>query len=57
MIRLGKVVGNLMVDVKPTNEKLCARACRIVATLRHCTEEEGRKRLVRSHWNVKKALR
>ena len=30
MIRLGKVYGNLMVDVKPTNEKLKARAERIV---------------------------
>jgi N-acetylmuramic acid 6-phosphate etherase len=57
MIRLGKVVSNLMVDVKPTNEKLRARACRIVATLKRCSEEEARKRLVRSHWIVKKALR
>lgn len=30
MIKLGKVYGNLMVDVKPTNEKLVARAKRIV---------------------------
>ncbi len=57
MIRLGKVVGNLMVDVKPTNEKLRARACRIVATLKRCSEEQARERLVRSHWNIKKALR
>jgi len=57
MIRLGKVVGNLMVDVKPTNEKLRARACRIVATLKRCSEVEARKRLLRSHWNVKNALR
>ena len=57
MIRLGKVVSNLMVDVKPTNEKLHARACRIVATLKCCSEEEARKRLLRRHWNVKKALR
>ena len=57
MIRLGKVVGNLMVDVKPTNEKLRARACRIVAALKHCSKEEALKRLLRSHWNVKKALR
>jgi N-acetylmuramic acid 6-phosphate etherase len=57
MIRLGKVVSNLMVDVKPTNEKLRARACRIVATLKGRSEEEARKLLVRSHWNVKKALR
>jgi N-acetylmuramic acid 6-phosphate etherase len=57
MIRLGKVVSNLMVDVKPTNEKLRARACRIVATIKGCSEAEARRRLRRSHWNVKKALR
>ena len=57
MIRLGKVVSNLMVDVKPTNEKLRARACRIVATLRNCSEEQARRRLVRARWNVKRALR
>ena len=57
MIRLGKVVGNLMVDVKPTNEKLRARACRIVMALQDCSEAEARERLERSHWNVKQALR
>ncbi len=57
MVRLGKVRGNLMVDLKPTNEKLRARACRIVATLRDCTEDEARRRLVRAGWNVKRALR
>jgi N-acetylmuramic acid 6-phosphate etherase len=57
MIRLGKVVSNLMVDVKPTNEKLRARACRIVATLRSCSEDEARQRLARAGWNVKRALR
>ena len=57
MIRLGKVVSNLMVDVKPTNEKLRARACRIVMTLKGCGEAEARRRLCRSHWSVKKALR
>ena len=57
MIRLGKVVSNLMVDVKPTNAKLRARACRIVATLRGCSEDDARRRLVRYGWNVKKAVR
>jgi len=33
MIRLGKVYGNLMVDVRPTSRKLRARAVRIVARL------------------------
>jgi N-acetylmuramic acid 6-phosphate etherase len=57
MIRMGKVVSNLMVDVKPTNAKLRARACRIVAAVRSCSEEDARRRLVRCGWNVKKALR
>jgi N-acetylmuramic acid 6-phosphate etherase len=56
MIRLGKVVSNLMVDVKPTNDKLRARACRIVAALRGCDETEARRRLERVRWDVKKAL-
>jgi N-acetylmuramic acid 6-phosphate etherase len=33
MVRLGKVYGNLMVDVRPTNRKLRARALRIVGAL------------------------
>jgi N-acetylmuramic acid 6-phosphate etherase len=33
MVRLGRVYGNLMVDVRPSNAKLRARAARIVATL------------------------
>ena len=55
MVRLGKVVGNLMVDVKPTNEKLRARAARIVSALRGCDADEARRRLVAARWNVKEA--
>jgi N-acetylmuramic acid 6-phosphate etherase len=57
MIRLGKVVDNLMVDVKPTNAKLRDRACRIVMTLTGCAYEQALERLVRTGWNVKGALR
>ena len=38
MIRLGKVYGNLMVDVHATNEKLRDRAKRIVITATGCDE-------------------
>ena len=31
MIRLGKVYGNLMVDLRPSNRKLVDRACQIIA--------------------------
>jgi N-acetylmuramic acid 6-phosphate etherase len=57
MIRIGKVVSNLMVDVKPNSEKLRDRACRIVATLRNCSIDEAKRRLIRANWNVKRALR
>jgi len=33
MVRLGYVYGNLMVNVQPTNVKLCDRAARIIATI------------------------
>jgi len=56
MVRLGKVVGNLMVDVRPTNAKLRARAVRIVATLRGCDAEEARGRLQRAGWEIKRAV-
>ncbi len=33
MVKLGKVYGNLMVDMRPTNEKLVDRARRIIAQI------------------------
>lgn len=39
MIRLGKVYGNLMVDVKPSNEKLIRRCVTIVCTAAECDEQ------------------
>lgn len=41
MIRMGKVYGNLMVDVAATNEKLKERALNIVSEVAHCTREEA----------------
>ena len=38
MIKLGKVYGNLMVDVKPTNEKLIRRCVTIVCAATECDE-------------------
>ncbi|WOP20293.1 N-acetylmuramic acid 6-phosphate etherase [Raineyella sp. LH-20] len=36
MVQLGKVYGNLMVDVRPTNEKLLDRALRIIVDATGC---------------------
>jgi N-acetylmuramic acid 6-phosphate etherase len=55
MVRLGKVIGNLMVDVHPSNTKLRLRAVRMVQTLTGVKAEAAEKALVRSGWIVKKA--
>ncbi|MDF2725119.1 MAG: N-acetylmuramic acid 6-phosphate etherase [Paenibacillus sp.] len=39
MIRIGKVYGNLMVDLQPTNEKLVYRAKRIIRMATQASEE------------------
>ena len=56
MIRLGKVYGNLMVDVMPTNEKLVRRAISIVATAADVDEEVARRTLEACGFSVKTAI-
>lgn len=56
MIRLGKVYGNLMVDVMPTNEKLVRRAISIVSTAAGVNEETARATLERCGFTVKTAI-
>jgi N-acetylmuramic acid 6-phosphate etherase len=56
MVRLGKVRGNLMIDVQATNAKLRDRAMRLVGELRGCTREEARTRLEEAGWSVRAAL-
>ena len=56
MIKLGKVYGNLMVDVQPTNEKLRARALRIISQAIDCDSEMARSLYDNSNGNVKVAI-
>jgi len=56
MIQLGKVRGNLMVDLQTTNAKLRDRAIRIVAQATGCDEASARARLQESSWNVRAAI-
>jgi len=56
MVRLGKVRGNLMIDVLATNLKLRDRAIRLVSELRPCAYEEARTLLAASAWSVRAAL-
>jgi N-acetylmuramic acid 6-phosphate etherase len=56
MVALGKVRGNLMIDVAISNTKLRDRAIRLVATLASCELTEAAQRLELHHWNVRAAL-
>jgi N-acetylmuramic acid 6-phosphate etherase len=56
MIKLGKVYGNLMVDVKPTNIKLQERARRIIMTLTDCNKETAQQALTKMGGKVRAAI-
>ena len=57
MIRLGKVYGNLMVDVHATNDKLRDRAKRIVIAATGCTEQQAVDALKKFNGSAKSAIR
>jgi N-acetylmuramic acid 6-phosphate etherase len=56
MIALGKVRGNLMIDVNASNTKLRDRAVRLVAELAKCDPAQAAERLEAHGWNVRAAL-
>ena len=56
MVKLGKVYGNLMVDVKATNEKLEERSRRIVIEATGCSREESLAALERAGGHAKLAI-
>ncbi|GAA3301972.1 N-acetylmuramic acid 6-phosphate etherase [Streptomyces cinereospinus] len=56
MIRLGKTYGNLMVDVRASNEKLRARSRRIVALATGAPDEEVERALAATDGEVKAAI-
>ena len=56
MIRIGKSYQNLMVDVKATNEKLVARAARIVMQATDCEKHQAVSTLRETNYEVKLAI-
>ncbi|MCS0673321.1 N-acetylmuramic acid 6-phosphate etherase [Cytobacillus firmus] len=56
MIKLGKVYGNLMVDVQMTNEKLFKRAENIVKMATGASDEEAQAALKEQNHNTKAAI-
>jgi len=56
MVRLHKVFGNLMVDLRATNAKLISRAERLTVLATGCTPELARATLAESGWHIKTAI-
>lgn len=56
MVKLGRTKGDLMIDMRPVSAKLRERAIRIVREESGLNEDEARRRLVASGWDVRAAL-
>lgn len=56
MVRIGKSYENLMVDLSVSNEKLAARATRILVEVTGCTADDAERYLVQAGNNVKLAI-
>ena len=56
MIRTGKVYENLMINLKPSNEKLTGRVKRITAAILDCTEAQAEQYLNENDWNIRKTV-
>ena len=56
MVALGRVRGNLMIDLAISNTKLRDRAARLVAELAQCDYAEAVERLQRHDWNLRAAV-
>jgi N-acetylmuramic acid 6-phosphate etherase len=53
MVALGKVRGNLMIDLHTGSAKLRDRAVRVVANLAQCDYDSARRRLEAADWNLR----
>ena len=56
MVLSGKVIENLMVDVKAKNQKLKERCARIVRDLTNATFDEAWDLLEKNHWSVRRVV-
>lgn len=57
MVKLGKVISNLMIDMNPSNVKLRDRAVRIVRDITGRDEEAAKRALEEANWVVKDACK
>jgi N-acetylmuramic acid 6-phosphate etherase len=57
MVRLGKVRGNLMVDLNTTSSKLRDRATRMVADITESDYNSARAQLEQNGWDLRAVLK
>ena len=56
MIHTGKVYENLMINLKPSNEKLKGRVVRITAAILDCPEQQAQQLLEQHGWDIRKTV-
>lgn len=56
MVKTGKVYENMMINLKPSNQKLKARTIRIVSQILGCDLETAEKQLAENDWNIRQAV-
>ena len=57
MVKLGRVRDNLMINVQATNDKLRARAVRLVQALTDSTAAAAQTALEKNSWSVSKGVK
>jgi N-acetylmuramic acid 6-phosphate (MurNAc-6-P) etherase len=57
MVRTGKVLSNLMIDVNASNTKLRDRAARIVVELTGADYASARRALQKCNWDIKRVVK
>lgn len=56
MVKTGRVYENLMINLRPTNEKLRRRVISIVCEIKNVDEDEAIALLDANEWNIRKAV-
>lgn len=56
MVKTGKVYENMMVNLRPSNQKLRARVIRIVCQIKGCDALQAEKLLEQHDWNIRAAV-
>ena len=56
MVKTGKVYENMMINLRPSNQKLTKRMIRIVCEIKGCDEETAERLLEENDWVIRKAV-